>query len=477
VRLDVFSRRVALPVSAAEAFAWHERPGALDRLLPPWENVCIASRGEGIRNGSRVVLINDHGPLRLRWVVEHCDCQQGRQFRDIQIQGPFSHWDHTHRFIAEGEEASALEDYVEYRVPGGIIGRIAAGRLIHRKIGSMFAYRHRTTAADLAAHARYRRQGAIHVAMTGSHGLIGRELVPLLTTGGHLVTALVRGEPAHGQVAWDPEADTFDASALAGVDGVVHLAGENIAAARWTEARKQRIRASRVHSTRILSAGLARLPSPPKVLVTASAIGFYGDRGDEILDEDSPAGGGFLARVARDWEAATEPAAAAGIRVVHLRFGVVLSPKGGALAKMLAPFKWGGGGVIGSGQQYWSWISLADAAGAIHHALMTDSVCGPVNAVAPDPVTNAAFTKTLGRVLSRPSVARVPGIAARIAFGEMADHLLLASTRVQPRRLLDSGYQFRQASLEDALRHMLGRTTVRDTSAVCKGPSARSCFL
>ena len=255
-----------------------------------------------------------------------------------------------------------------------------------------------------------------------------------------------------------PSADSFDASALDGVDGVVHLAGENIAAARWTEAQKQRVRESRVHSTRVLCEGLARLPSPPKVLVSASAIGFYGDRGDEILDEDSPSGDGFLARVAREWEAATEPAAAAGIRVVQLRFGVVLSPKGGALAKMLTPFKMGGGGVIGSGRQYWSWISLDDAAGAIYHALMTDSIHGPVNAVAPDSVTNREFTKTLGRVLSRPSITRVPAFAARIALGEMADELLLSSTRVRPKRLLDSGYEFRHDSLEDALRHMLGRT-------------------
>ena len=457
--VEVFSRKVALPVSAEEAFAWHERPGALDRLIPPWEKVRIGSRGEGIRNGSRVVLITHQGPLRLRWVAEHCDYQQGRQFRDIQIQGPFRHWEHTHRFIAEGKETSVLEDHIEYSVRGGTLGRIVAGPFIRRKIATMFMYRHRTTVADLAAHSRHRQLGTMHVAITGSHGLIGRELTPFLTTGGHRITALVRGEASPGQVSWDPNADSFDASALDGVDGVVHLAGENIAAARWTEAHKQRVLQSRVHPTRVLCEGLTRLRSPPRVLVSASAIGLYGDRGDEILDEDSSSGNGFLARVAREWEAATEPAAAAGIRVVQVRFGVVISPKGGALAKILTPFKMGGGGVIGSGRQHWSWISLDDAAGAIHHALLTDSVCGPVNVVAPDPVTNATFTKTLGRVLSRPSIARVPGWAARIAFGEMADELLLASTRVRPTRLLDSAYEFRHDSLEDALRHVLGRAT------------------
>lgn len=455
--LEVFSRRVALPVSAEEAFAWHERPGALDRLIPPWEKVRIISRGEGIRNGSRVVLVNRQGPLRLRWTAEHCDYQQGRQFRDIQIQGPFRHWDHTHRFIAEGNNTSVLEDHVEYCVRGGLLGGMMAGRFIRRKIGSMFAYRHRTTADDLAVHSRHRRQGVNHVAITGSSGLIGRELVPFLTTGGHRVTALVRGEASQGQVSWDPGADSFDASPLDRVDAVVHLAGENVAAARWTEARKERVRESRVHSTRILCAGLAKLPSPPKVLVSASAIGFYGDRGDEILDEGSPSGDGFLARVAREWEAATEPAAAAGIRVVQLRFGVVLSPKGGALEKMLTPFKMGGGGVVGSGRQYWSWISLDDAAGAIYHALMTHSVRGPANAVDPDSVTNREFAKTLGRVLSRPSITPLPAFAARVALGEMADELLLASTRVRPTRLQNSGYEFRHDSLEHALRHILGK--------------------
>ena len=199
------------------------------------------------------------------------------------------------------------------------------------------------------------------------------------------------------------------------------------------------------------------MKSPPKVLVCASAIGFYGDRCDEELNEESAAGTGFLADVAQQWEAATQPARDAGIRVVNLRFGVILSPKDGALAKMLLPFKLGGGGRVGSGKQYWSWVSIDDAAGAIHHALMTDSLSGPVNAVAPNSVTNAEFTKTLGRVLRRPTVVPMPAFAARLALGEMADALLLASTRVVPKELNRTGYEFRQPTLEAALRHLLGR--------------------
>jgi hypothetical protein len=318
-------------------------------------------------------------------------------------------------------------------------------------------YRHRTAPADLAARTEHRETRAIHVAVTGSRGLIGGQLVPFLAAAGHRVTPLVRGAASAGQVSWDPGADSFDASGLKGVDGVVHLAGENIAAARWTESRKQRILESRAHGTRTLCEGLAKMGSPPGVLVSASAIGFYGDRGDQILDESSPSGTGFLSDVVRRWEAATEPAVAAGIRVVNLRLGVVLSPKGGALAKMLTPFKLGAGGIVGNGRQYWSWIALDDALGAIHHALFAASLRGPVNAVAPNPVSNARFTKTLGRVLSRPTFLRLPKFAARLALGEMADELLLSSTRVDPRRLVDSGYEFRHAFLEDALRQMLGR--------------------
>jgi uncharacterized protein (TIGR01777 family) len=296
----------------------------------------------------------------------------------------------------------------------------------------------------------------MHVAVTGSSGLIGGELVSSLEAEGNRVTPLVRGTAAEGQVAWDPSADSFDASQLEGVDGVVHLAGENIAGSRWTKAFKQRIRKSRAHGTRVLCEGLARLSSPPKVLVSASAIGFYGDRGEEILTEDSPAGNGFLAEVAQAWEEATDAAGTAGIRVVLLRLGVVLSPKGGALAKMLTPFRLGTGGVVGSGRQYVSWIALDDAVGVICHALTTDSLQGPANAVTPHPVTNAEFTKALGRVLVRPTIMPMPAFAARLAFGEMADELLLASARVEPVRLRQSGYEFQHPSIEDALRQMLG---------------------
>jgi uncharacterized protein len=298
------------------------------------------------------------------------------------------------------------------------------------------------------------------VLVSGASGLIGSALVPLLTARGHEVVRLVRRqpEPDEAAVGWDPEHGLLEASRLEGLDAVVHLAGEGIAEGRWTAERKSRIRRSRVQATRSLAETLAGLRQPPRVLVSASAIGVYGDRGDEELHETSPPGDGFLAEVGRDWEAATEPAAAAGIRVVLSRFGIVLSRKGGALAKMLLPFRLGVGGRIGSGAQWMSWVALDDAIAAVLHALATASLAGPLNVVSPHPVTNAELARTLGRVLGRPALAPLPAFAVRLVLGEMGDALLLSSQRVKADRLLSSGYEFRHSRLEPALRHLLGRS-------------------
>lgn len=295
------------------------------------------------------------------------------------------------------------------------------------------------------------------IAITGSTGLVGSALVPFLTTGGHHVTQIVRTSKTEADALWNPGTGQIDAARLEGLDAVVHLAGENIAARRWNAEQKARLRDSRVKGTNLLCETLAKLQRPPRVLISASAIGYYGDQGDRELTEESPSGSGFLPEVCRDWEAATEAATKGGIRVVQLRFGVILSPRGGALAKMLTPFRLGLGGRIGDGRQWMSWIALDDVVGCIHHALATDSLHGPVNAVAPRPVTNREFTKTLAKVLRRPTLFPMPGFLARLAFGEMADELLLASTRVFPRALLDSSYRFLYGDLESALRHLLGK--------------------
>lgn len=297
------------------------------------------------------------------------------------------------------------------------------------------------------------------VLVTGSTGLIGSRVCAHLISSGHTVRRLVRShpDPARGKWAWDPMGGILDPGSMEGVEAVIHLAGENVAKGRWTEEKKRNIRESRVRSTRLLSGTLAAFPHKPQTLISASAIGFYGDRGEEVLTEESPPGTGFFPEVCKDWEGATRSAAEAGIRVANVRIGVVLSPEGGALREMLFPFRLGLGGRLGSGLQYMSWISLDDVVGGIDHVLSHPELKGPVNLMAPHPVSNLEFTKALGKVLRRPTLFPVPAFALRLVLGEMAENLLLAGTRAVPRRLLESGYSFLHPRLEEALRFLLGK--------------------
>lgn len=299
----------------------------------------------------------------------------------------------------------------------------------------------------------------MRVAVSGSTGLVGSEVVASLSAAGNEVVRLVRRALAPGEsaVRWDPEAGVIDAGGLEGCDAAVHLAGENIGAGRWNAARKAAIRDSRVKGTRLLCEALAGLDRPPMTLVCASAVGYYGDRGEEVLTEESPPGAGFLPGICREWESASEAAGRKGIRVVTLRIGVVLTPRGGALQRMLPVFRAGMGGVLGSGKQYVSWVALDDLTGIVLHALSREELRGPVNAVTPCPVTNRELTEALGKVLSRPTPLPVPSFALRLALGEMADPLLLASARVVPRRLEETGYHFRFPEIRAALRHLLGK--------------------
>jgi uncharacterized protein (TIGR01777 family) len=293
------------------------------------------------------------------------------------------------------------------------------------------------------------------IAITGATGLIGRQLIRYAKAGGHDVIRLVRRrskEPQDRQ--WNPERGNLDASVLADIDAVIHLAGENIGSGRWTKSKKQRIRDSRVDSTKLLATTMAAMEKPPQALICASAIGFYGERGDEILTEDSPPATGFLPDVCKDRETAADPCRHK-VRVVNLRVGIVLSPEGGALAKMLLPFKLGLGGIIGSGDQYWSWVTIHDAAKAFLFAAEQPGVVGVANLVAPNPVTNREFTKALGTVLGRPTIFPVPASLARLALGEMADALILTSSRVIPTRLQQAGFQFGQVDIVPALRSVL----------------------
>lgn len=446
----VFEKRTPVDASAADLFAWHARPGALPRLTPPWEKVQVVDPGPGIEDGARATIRVRLGPVWRRWIAEHRDVVVGKQFRDVQIEGPFTAWDHLHSFEAQEDGTATLADRIEFRLP------LPTG-FVRRALARTFGWRHRITAGDLAAKKCYAGVRPMRVLVTGASGLVGRALSAFLSTQGHDVVPLVRGDANGDAPSWDPAAGTIDLSQAGPLDGVVHLAGENVASGRWSEARKARILASRVEGTTLLARALSRLDSPPRVLISASGTGFYGDRGDEVLTEESAHGTGFLADLAQAWEAAAEPAAEAGMRVVSLRLGIVLTPAGGALPKLLGPAKWGLGGPLGKGDQYWPWIAIDDVLDIALRALVDEKLSGPVNTVAPQVVTNRDFARTLGRVLKRPAFAPAPAFALRLLMGEMADEMLLASQRVVPKRLLEAEHAWREPSLEGALRHVLGR--------------------
>lgn len=453
-----FRRTLRLPVSVETLFAWHERPGAFQRLSPPWDEAKVVEHTGGIRDGARVVLEVPAGPINTRWVIEHRDYQHNKQFRDVMQQGPFSKFDHTHRFIAEGPKASTLEDYILYELPMGPIGALAGGWYAGSTLDHVFRYRHALLLGDIQRHAQFADRPPMRIAVTGANGFIGTQLCAFLTTGGHTVLRIGRGafNPGVVDIPWNPAKGEIDARALEGVDAVIHLAGANIAE-RWTDEHKRAIRESRVQGTTLIAKTIANLERKPRVLLSASAIGIYGNRGDEVLDESSSLGTGFLPDVAREWEACTEPAERAGIRVVHMRTGIVQGAAGGALGKQLPFFKMGVGGPLAGGNDWLSPIALDDEIGAMHFCLMQDSVRGAVNLVCPTPITNGRYTETLGNVLHRPAFLPVPAFGLHLLFGkEMVDNTLLTSLRVMPSVLQKAGFHFRHPTILDILRFELG---------------------
>ncbi len=457
--------RTRIPVSADSLYAWHLRPGAFERLVPPWQDVRVVRRDGPIGEGVRVLLRMRKGLMSFAWEALHDRFAPGREFRDTQVRGPFARWVHTHRMIPDGADACVLEDAIEYRLPLGGLGALLAGRSIRRDLVSAFAFRHRRTLEDLRRHAAAGLHAPLRVLISGATGLVGGNLAAFLATGGHRVDRLVRRTPAGDgrnefggvDIPWDPAAGRLDAAAIDGVDAIVHLSGENIAGGRWTAAFKTAIRASRVESTKLLARTIAALKSPPRVFIGASAVGLYGDRGEALIDEHAPPGRGFLPQVCEEWEAAASPLAAAGVRVAHLRLGVVIARRGGALPKLLTPFRLGAGGVVGSGRQFLSWVALDDVVYMLHHLLHRGDLSGPFNGVGPAAVDNRTLTRTLGRVLRRPTLVPLPSFAVRLMFGEMGQACLLEGVRALPRRLQESGYAFVHETLDAAIRAELGR--------------------
>lgn len=446
-------------VAAETLFAWHERPGAFERLNPPWAPVRIVSQDAGVKDGARVRIKVPLGPIQLAWDLEHRGYIAGQEFSDVQLRGPFSAWKHRHLVESTGTQSSRLTDAIEYAAPLGPLGKIANAVMIERDLKRVFKYRHEVLKNDLALLSRYPASRPLRVLISGASGLVGTSLTAFLGIAGHEVWKLVR-RPASTEkkeIFWDPERGILDEASLEGFDAVINLSGENVAGARWSAEFKQQLLTSRTHTTSLLVERFSKSKSPPKTFLCASAIGFYGSREEETLVETSPVGSGFLPEICVAWENAARQAEQFGARVVTLRIGIVLSPRGGALQKMLLPFLAGGGGVVGDGQQFMSWISLDDVVGGFYHALMSDTVRGAVNLVAPRAANNLQFTKTLGAVLKRPTIMPLPAVVVKTIFGEMGEALLLGSTRVVPSQLQATGYTFLYPELEAALRHQLGR--------------------
>ncbi|PEN06532.1 TIGR01777 family protein [Longimonas halophila] len=447
-----------LDVSAQALYDWHARPGAFERLTPPWAPVQLAAF-EGIENGERAVIRLGYEPLALTWIAEHHSHIARRQFCDRQVQGPFKQWNHTHRFEPISDTRSRLVDDITYDLPLAPLSTALAPYLAEPELRRQFAYRHRITRHDLDLHARYDTARPT-VAVSGSSGLVGRALVAFLRTGGYPVRRLVRRSATRpDEITWNPSTGQVDAEALASVDAVVHLAGENVFAPRWTATKKARIFDSRVRGTRLLADALASLNDPPDTFISASAVGAYGDRGDTpVTEANAPRTTDFLGEVCAAWEGATAPAESAGIRTVNLRIGVVLAANGGAL-QVLSPLVQAGlGGTPGRGTAFVPWIALDDLLGSIVHTLHDDTLAGPVNATAPAPVRMRTLVDTLGTIFSRPTPWRIPEALIRAVSGEAADAMALKSIRARPARLTAHGFTWTFGELPAALRHALGRT-------------------
>jgi uncharacterized protein (TIGR01777 family) len=447
---------VDLPVSIDKAFAWHEREGALDRMIPPWQNVKLIKREGSIRNGDETLLELKLGPLTHQWLAQHRDYHPPHQFTDVQIKGPFHSWKHQHIFTGD-QNSSRLTDQIEFELPFGPLGEALGSHLTEKNLEKAFLYRHTTLKNDLIQHESMKWPRPLRFLISGGTGLVGSALTAFLRTGGHSVTILTRKKKvgAH-EWRWDAKTSIDQPERLSEIDVVIHLAGESIAADRWSDAVKKEILDSRILSTRLLVDAIEKASPRPPVFICASAIGFYGDRGDSLLDESAQAGQGFLADVCRDWEAEARRAEALGCRTVQGRIGVVLSPNGGALQKMLTPFRLGLGGAMSSGQQYMSWISLDDLVYSLSYCATQSDLQGPVNLVSPNALTNKDFSKTLASALHRPLGPPIPKMVLKAMAGELAEALLLASTRVVPNKLERTEFKFTQPDLSSAFSHLLG---------------------
>ena len=441
-----------------EVFDWFERKGSFRRLMPPWEVAEEVRADETLEDGAQRIFRFPMGPIKMTWVAEHLGYQPPEKFEDIMKKGPFRSWHHVHRFI-EKDGGTVVHDEVDYKLPMGVLGRIFGSRNVRNRLNRMFRARENRLIRDLERHSDFKHLDRKRILLAGASGLIGKQLAAFLDTGGHEIWRLVRRTPVAGQneIEWNPSKGTIDNSAIEGFDIVIHLGGAGIGDRRWTKSRMVLIEKSRTESTGLLARTLASLKQKPEVFLVASAIGWYGNRGDEILDEQSEAGTGFLPETCLAWEASADAARQAGIRTIHARTGVVLDASGGALEKMLLPAKMGAGGPIGFGRQWFSWISMDDQIYALHHLVMSPNTEGAYNITSPEPLQQKNFAKALGRVLRRPAFMPTPPFAIWFLYGKMGVALTTESQRVMPTRLTEEGYRFQHQDAESALRDALGK--------------------
>ncbi len=448
----VFHFETKLPVPVEEAFEWHERPGAFERLLPPFMATKLIDCDSGLQLDAhvhfRIMLLGEMG---IDCIHKLTDVQKNKSFTDVQVKGPFSSWKHLHNFRKVDEHHTVIEEIIQYTLPvESILGHLVNNK-IAKRLSRLFNYRQQILKNDFLFLRNYQKK-KLHILVSGASGLVGRSLVALLKTMGHIVTPLKRHLSAgESGIFWDIENQKIDLEELENFDAVIHLAGENIAQF-WTHENKEKIYNSRILSTRLLVNSLSQLKRPPKIFITASGAHYY-KTGEEVT-EKGPEGDGFLHSVIRDWE--KEARALQNVRTVQVRTGIVLSPMNGLLKSMVKACKFGLSARFGAGEMHLSWISIDDLAYLYAHILMTESIEGPVNATAPFPVTQDHFLSTLAKILKRPFFLKIPKILISSMGGELGKELLLADLKVLPRKLMDNNYTFFYPKIEQALKHLLG---------------------
>ena len=467
IKLPLFVHKAKFDANKKQIWDWYNSDGAFRRIMPEWEGIQPINAGRLV-DGDETIFKVKMGPLRQKWVARHHSVVPGESFADRMIKGPFGAWNHHHEFESRTGEVTSVIDNVEYKLPLHIFTGWSAGFTVLPRMKQMFEFRSVRVANDLKqiqATAKLPRQ---RILVSGSTGMIGLQLCAFLEAAGHDVHRLLRPSTklpsdvdSSKVVKWNDLTGEILEGDMNGFDSIIHLAGAGIGDKRWSKKRLKLIRDSRIIPTGNLAKIVAGLEKPPKKILCSSAIGFYGNRGTEVLDENSSAGNDMLSELCRDWENASNAAKDAGINVIHLRTGIVMSPLGGALAKLLLPAKMGAGGPVGGGKQMQSWISLDDEIYAIHHLMMKEDSEGVYNLTAPNPVSQKQFAKTLGKVLRRPAFAPLPGFVIKILFGQMGKKLVLEGQDVRPNRLLESGYEFTHSELESCLRSCLGKMKLK----------------